>query len=36
MVINKDSKGISYKAMINSKNLNSFFPKDSDNKEEEE
>jgi len=33
MVIDKDSKGISYDAMIKSKNLNSFF--DEEQEEEE-
>jgi len=33
MVINKNNKGISYEAMIGSKNLNSFFPKETEEEE---
>lgn len=36
MVINKNTKGISYDAMMKSKNLNSFFPEEKETKEEEE
>ncbi len=36
MVINKNSKGISYEAMMKSKNLNSFFEQETEVKDEEE
>jgi hypothetical protein len=36
MVINKNTKGISYNAMINSKPLNSFFEDDDDSGETDE
>jgi len=36
MVINKNTKGISYNAMINSKPLNSFFEDDDSGETDEE
>jgi len=36
MVINRQSKGVSYEAMVMSKNLNSFFEQESESKDEEE
>lgn len=36
MVINRNGKGISYEAMMKSKNLNSFFEEESEVKDEEE
>ena len=36
MVINKDSKGISYEAMSKSADLNSFFKEKNEDEEEEE
>lgn len=36
MVINKNTKGISYDAMINSKSLNAFFDDDDGSTDEEE
>jgi hypothetical protein len=34
MVINRNSKGISYDAMMKSKNLNSFFDEEKEEREE--